>query len=192
MSVELSRWRRPQATLPVGAEGWRKRKMSTSQAWVKSHKGMHFLPVSAVIVELFQKHIWKLLGEQAGPTGLFVREQKWQPLMWWRRRETETERCRDRERLRNRQRYTHRAERKGGRGRDWERVQSDLCVSQGIKKGANYLLLSSLILSLPTEAGWDRPIIWIRTPDPSPDSTSSFYRWGNQGPERKETRTHCQ
>lgn len=45
------------ATLLAGAEGWRKRKMSTSQAWVKSHKAIRFLPVSAVIEELFQRHI---------------------------------------------------------------------------------------------------------------------------------------
>lgn len=43
--------------------------MSTAQAGVKSHKAIRFLPVSAVIVELFQRHIWKLLGDQAGPGG---------------------------------------------------------------------------------------------------------------------------
>lgn len=42
------------------------RKVSTSQAWVKSHKAMSFLLVSAVIAELLHKHIWNLLGSQTG------------------------------------------------------------------------------------------------------------------------------
>lgn len=42
------------------------RKVSTSQVWVKSHKAMSFLLVLAVIAELLHKHIWNLLGSQAG------------------------------------------------------------------------------------------------------------------------------